>query len=209
MNGPNPDSGETLKLLEQIRQGSPAFDDLFARHRQSLEQVIALRFDPSLRSRVDPSDVVQEAHMEAYRRLPDFLARGPMPFHLWLRKMAQERLIMMRRRHMDASRRAVGQELPLPNRSSVTLGQQLLASGKSPSQLVTQKELAGRVRQAIGNLPHGDREILLMRTYEGLSYDEISCVLEIEPAAARKRYGRALIRLQRLLTQDGLSESQL
>ena len=76
---PKPDSGETLKLLERIRDGSPAFDELFTRHRHSLRQVVALRFDSSLRSRADPSDIVQEAHMEAYRRLADYLAREPMP----------------------------------------------------------------------------------------------------------------------------------
>ena len=85
MNEPKPDSGETLKLLERIRDGSPGADELFARHRQSLRQIVALRFDPSLHSRADPSDIVQETHMEAYRRLPDYLSREPMPFHLWLR----------------------------------------------------------------------------------------------------------------------------
>lgn len=147
--------------------------------------------------------------MEAFRRLPDYLAREPMPFHLWLRKTAQERLIMMRRKHINASCRAMGQELPLPSQSSVVLAQQVLASGGSPSQPVIQEELAARVRQAISELPDNDREILLMRTYEGLSYNEIACVLEIETAATRKRYGRALIRLHKLLAQDGLSESQL
>jgi RNA polymerase sigma-70 factor (ECF subfamily) len=209
MHEANPDSGETLKLLKRIRAGSPAFDALFERHRESLRQAVALRFDPVLRARVDPSDVVQEAQMEAFRRLPDYLARQPMPFHLWLRKMAQERLIMARRKHVVASCRAVGHELPLPSHSSVVLAQQVLASGGSPSQPVIQEELVARVRQAISELPDNDREMLLMRTYEGLSYDEIACVLEIEPTAARKRYGRALIRLHKLLTQDGLSESQL
>lgn len=209
MHEAKPDSGETLKLLERIRAGSPAFDALFERHRGSLRQAVALRFDPALRARVDPSDVVQEAQMEAFRRLPDYLDRQPMPFHLWLRKMAQERLIMARRKHVNASCRAVGQELPLPSHSSVMLAQQVLASGISPSQPVIQEELAGQVRHAISELSDNDREILLMRTYEGLSYDEIACVLGIETAAARKRYGRALIRLHGLLTQDGLSESQL
>ena len=48
-----------------------------------------------------------------------------------------------------------------------------------------------------------------MRTFESLSYDEIACILEIEPAAARKRHGRALLRLHRLLVADGITESKL
>jgi len=52
-----------------------------------------------------------------------------------------------------------------------------------------------------------DREILLMRTVEELPYQEIGCLLDIAPAAARKRYGRALLRLQKLLFDEGLLES--
>jgi DNA-directed RNA polymerase specialized sigma24 family protein len=47
-----------------------------------------------------------------------------------------------------------------------------------------------------------------MRHYEELSYDEISSLLEIDAAAARKRYGRALLRLQNLLRETGPAESQ-
>ncbi len=45
-----------------------------------------------------------------------------------------------------------------------------------------------------------------MRHAEEMSYEEIGCLLEIEPATARKRYGRALIRLQKILTDHGLLE---
>ena len=204
-----PDSDETRGFLQQIQAGKPDFDRLFARHRESLRQSVAMRFDAKLRTRLDPSDIVQDTQIEAFRRLPDYLARNPMPFHLWLRKMAYERLIMMRRRHINASRRAVGQELPLPDASSALLARQVLAGEETPSQHVGQEELAQRVRLAISELPEIDREILLMRTYEGLAYDEISCILEIEPAAARKRHGRALIRLHERLKARGISGSQL
>jgi RNA polymerase sigma-70 factor, ECF subfamily len=52
-----------------------------------------------------------------------------------------------------------------------------------------------------------DREVLLMRHAEELSYEEIGCLLEIQPAAARKRYGRALLRLRKVLSDHGLLES--
>jgi RNA polymerase sigma-70 factor (ECF subfamily) len=147
--------------------------------------------------------------MEAFRRLPEYLQRQPMPFRLWLRKMAYERLIMMRRRHLGASCRAVGNELPLPEQSSVMLAKNLLANEKSPSQQVETAELAHRVRLALAQLPDMDREILLMRTFEMLSYDDIACVLEIESATARKRYGRALLRLHGLLVAEGITGSKL
>lgn len=209
MSDLKPDSDETSDLLNEIRHGKPAFDRLFTRHRDALRATVSLRFDPALRGRLDPSDVVQDTQMEAFRRLPEYLQRQPMPFHLWLRKMAYERLIMMRRRHLGASCRAVGNELPLPEQSSVMLAKNLLVNEKSPSQQVEAAELAQRVRLALAQLPDTDREILLMRTFEMLSYDDIACVLEIESAAARKRYGRALLRLHGLLAAEGITGSKL
>src|SRR5262249_23339149 len=96
-----PDSVETQRLLEQVHAGDrAAFERLFAQSRAGLRQFVELRLDARLRPRVDPSDVVQETQMEAFCRLGDFLARRPMPFHLWLRKTAYERLLKVRRSHL-------------------------------------------------------------------------------------------------------------
>jgi RNA polymerase sigma-70 factor (ECF subfamily) len=203
-----PDSAETQRLLRRIHAGDrQAFEKLFARHRPYLRQVVDLRLDPKVRARVDPSDVVQETHLEAFRRLPDYLERRPMPFRLWLRKTAYERLLMLQRHHLQAQRRAVDREVALPDRSSVQLFRQLLAPGSTPSQQLARAELARRVRQAVAQLAEIDREILLMRNLEGLSNHEVAQVLEIEPAAASQRYGRALLRLRKFLLAGGFSES--
>jgi RNA polymerase sigma-70 factor (ECF subfamily) len=205
-----PDSEVTALLLDRVRAGErTAFEELFARHRPLLRQLVEIRMDTRLRARVDPSDVVQETQLEAFRRLPDYLQRLPMPFRLWLRKAAQERLLMAERQHLGAARRSVKRELALPDNSSATLAQQFAASVASPSQQIAQGELARRVREAVGKLPDLDREILLMRTFEGLSYAEVSCILEIDAATARKRHGRALLRLHRLITESGLTDSQV
>jgi len=82
----------------------------------------------------------------------------------------------------------------------------LIAGGPSPSQQLAAREFAGRVSRAIAQLAEADREILLMRHAEELPYEEIACLLEIELATARKRYGRALIRLQKVLSDHGLLE---
>ena len=204
-----PDSDETRGLLEAAGAGDRrAFDRLLARHRPELRQFVELRMDPRMRGRVDASDVVQETQLEVYRRLADFLDRRPMPFHVWLRKTAYERLLMARRQHVEAAQRAVGREVPLPERSSLLLAQRLLPRGSTPSQSLGRRELARRVHQVLEQLPDADREILFMRNFEERSYPEIACLLDIEPAAARKRHGRALIRLHALLAEDGLMDSQ-
>jgi RNA polymerase sigma-70 factor (ECF subfamily) len=204
MPTPDADSQETLTLLEQADGGdAAACERLLERHQRGLRAFVELRLDPQLRARLNASDVVQEANLEAIRRLPDFLRRRPMPFRLWLRKTAHERLLMLRRRHLGAKRRAVRREVQLPDASSQALANLLLARGSSPSDHLDKKDLAQRVQQALAGLTETDRELLLMRNYEGMEYEEIACILGIESAAVRKRHGRALLRLHAALKNRG------
>jgi RNA polymerase sigma-70 factor (ECF subfamily) len=207
MSEVKPDSAQTCALLEAIRGGdAQALEELLANYRPQLRAFIESHFDPRLRARIDPSDVVQETQMEIARRIADFLARRPMPFRLWLRKKAGERLLNLRRDHLGRACRSVAREQVLPDRSSLLLAGPLLARGPSPSQQVQAQELAQRVSRAVGQLADADRDILLLRHAEDLPFEEIACLLDVEPAAARKRFGRALIRLQNALRGEGLLE---
>jgi RNA polymerase sigma-70 factor (ECF subfamily) len=200
---------ETRALLERLGTGeAEAGEQLLGQHRDELWRQIELRLDRRLRRRVDPSDVVQEAQLEALRRLPDFLRRRPMPFWLWLRKIAYERLIMAYRRHAVAGCRSVGRDVALPADSSAVLGQQLLARGSSPSQGPRRQELTSRVRHAVAELPEADREMVLMRNFEQLTNQQAAAVLEIDPATASQRYGRALMRLRAILAGLGVTGSE-
>jgi RNA polymerase sigma-70 factor (subfamily 1) len=205
-----PNQPDSQQILEQVRAGDPdALDRLLAQYRPYLRQLVELRLDPRLRARVDPSDVVQEAQLEAARRLRDYLRDTPLPFRLWLRQLAQDQLVRLCRRHLGAARRAVGREVALPESSSLLLAQQLAARGATPGGQAEQKELAERVRQAVAALPDADREVLLLRTFEGLPFEEVACVLHVQPAAARKRHGRALLRLTQLLAPGGQAEAPM
>jgi len=198
-----PDSEDTRRLLDRTGVNPDAVGELLARHRPSLRAFVELHLDPAIRARIDASDVVQEAQAELARRLPDFLARRPMPFHLWARKTAYERLLNTRR-DQRAARRDVAREEAVPDRSSLLLARSILAPGPTLSETLVARETAERVARAVEGLADGDREILLMRHAEDLPYEEIACLLDIDTAAARKRYGRALIRLQQLLAAHGI-----
>jgi RNA polymerase sigma-70 factor (ECF subfamily) len=87
------------------------------------------------------------------------------------------------------------------------LARPFLARGSSPSRHLQARELAERVSRAVGRLSDSDREVLLLRHAEDLPFEEIGCLLGIDSAAARKRFGRALIRLQKVLRDEGLSGS--
>lgn len=209
-----PDSSDTVDLLDRIGAGEQeAFNRLFARHEGWLKRLVELRLDDRIRARLDASDVVQETQLEAFRRLKGFLKQPPMPFRLWLRKTLEDRLRMAERRHLGAMRRSVRRELAMPEPSSSADGRgpgqrQIAGADPTPSQQFARNELSSQVRQAIAALEAIDREILLMRSLEGLSYGEVSYILEIDEAAARKRHGRALLRLHARLAEQGFTESQ-
>jgi RNA polymerase sigma-70 factor (ECF subfamily) len=210
MHEVQPDPPDTQGLLRRVRAGDRrAFELLFARHQAYLHRLVELRLDPRLRPRLDPSDVVQEAHVEALNRLDAYLASPALPFRLWLRQIAFDRTLKARRHHMGTARRSLGREVPLPEESSVVLARRLLAGGPAPGQELDSRELARRLRRAVAQLPEADREVVILRHFEGLSNQEVACLLGLDPATASKRHGRALLRLHRILSAGGLTESQL
>jgi RNA polymerase sigma-70 factor (ECF subfamily) len=202
----------TGDLLRRVQAGDPrAFDQLFARHRAVLYRVVTRRLGRSLRGRIDPSDVVQETQIDAMRRLHDFFERRPMPFRTWLVRTAVQRVLKFRR-HAQAARRDIGRERPLPvddDSSSPGPFRSIAADGLTASQQIAARDLASRLHAVLDRLPEPDRAIVGMRALEGLSYEDAGIRLEIDPATARKRYGRALLRLRALLLADGLTESHL
>ncbi len=177
------DSRETERLLARAADGDrAAFDRLFELHRASLRRLVALRMDDRLKARLDPSDIVQETHMVAYRRFHDYLNRRPMPFRLWLRKTAQQQVFDAGRNHIDRRRRSLLREEGTLNRSSILVARGLLTDGSSPAEKVARREQERRVAAAVAELGATDREIVVMRNVEGLTFDEIALVLDMRPA---------------------------
>jgi RNA polymerase sigma-70 factor (ECF subfamily) len=200
---------DTQELLRRARQGEQAaLEGLFARHREQLRYGIALRLDRRLAARIDVSDVLQETYLEATRRLEEYLNRPELPFSLWLRWLARDKVLALHRQHLQADRRAVGREVqPLPVESSAQLMSGLMASGPTASQVLAAAELAEQLRLALQQMSEGEREILLWRHFEQLTNREIALLLRISDAAANKRYIRALQRLRGLLGNLGVSKS--
>jgi RNA polymerase sigma-70 factor (ECF subfamily) len=203
------EAAEIQDLLVRARQGEPAaFADLFARHREQLRRAISWRLDRRLAARVDVSDVLQETYLEAARRLPAYLQSPEMPFHLWLRWLAGEKVLAAHRQHLLADKRAVGREVPpLPVDSSAQFVNGLVGQGPTPSRAAAALEAAERLRLALQKLDDLEREIILWRHFEQLTNREIAQLLRIGEAAANKRYIRALDRLRGLLLNLGISGS--
>ena len=209
MRKPHSDSAETARLLDLAAAGDEtAFDRLFERYRPIIWQTVDRRLGPRVRARVDPSDVVQETHIDVYQRLGEFLRRRPMPFRLWVLKTAHERLLKIERYHLGTAKRSIYREVPLPDSSSLELAGRFATSGYLPSSRMRREELARQMRLILGRLSRQDREIILLRNFDSLSNQEAACLLELSPEAAKKRYTRALLRLQQLISQSGLRGSE-
>src|SRR5262249_28054363 len=100
------DAGDVSKLLAHTAAGDEAaLNDLFTRYRKRLKQMVRLRLNRRLQGRIDDSDIIQEAFFEAAKRLPEYLAKKPLPFFLWLRHITGEKLVDAHRRHLGAKMR--------------------------------------------------------------------------------------------------------
>ena len=198
----------TLVLLDRVRDGDPdAVNRLLERHRSAIRRMIDLRMDRVIERRVDASDIVQDVMIEANRRLADYLANPVMPFRLWLRHMARDRLIDAHRRHRVAANRSLDREVPLVGpsdgeHSGVDALGQLADRELTPAAAATWHELERRFAAAVERLDDADRQIVLLKHFEHLSTADAAAALGLSKPAAGMRYLRAMRRLRSLL--DGL-----
>ena len=197
-----PQSDPTAELLLDAKKGDAgAVEQLLTRHREALKRMVDMRLDKRVAQRVDVSDIVQEVLVEASRRLQLYLENPVMPFHLWIRQIAKDRIIDAHRRHRVSAKRSVDRERRLelngqPDASTIELAGQLLDPELTPAARATQREMAIQVQTCIEQLDERDRDILLMRHYEQLSNQEVAQALGLTEPAASMRYLRALKRLR-------------
>jgi RNA polymerase sigma-70 factor (ECF subfamily) len=198
-------STDTASLLEQARAGDQAaLNEIFDRNRARLRRMVELRLDRRLQARIDASDVIQEAYVDAVRRLEEFLSRPDYPLYLWLRQIVGERLLKLHRYHLGTRMRDAELEVSiyrgaLPAATSAALAAQLLGKHTSPTQAAVRVERMLRLQEALNSLDPMDREVLSLRHFEDLTLAETAQSLEIKEAAAAKRYIRALKRLKAVL----------
>ncbi|MEM6470043.1 MAG: sigma-70 family RNA polymerase sigma factor [Planctomycetota bacterium] len=198
------------QLIDRAADGDGlAMSELFERYRGPLKKMVRVRLNRHLYGRVDESDVVQDAYLEAARRLNEYASAPRAPFFLWLRKITSQRLIDTHRRHLGAQARDAGVEVALhkargPMASSVMLARALLGGLTSPTQAAVKAETRIAIQEALASMSEIDREILSLRHLESLTNVEAAMELEIDASAASKRYLRALQRLKQLLEELGL-----
>src|SRR5215469_10343231 len=131
-------SSETNRLLGRAAGADPeGWGQLLARHRPRLRRMVALRLDRRLQGRIDASDVIQEAYLEAWSRLTEYVREPKTPFFLWLRFLAGQKLVTLHRHHLGVEMRSASLEVALypgtmPEASSAALAAQLLGHDTRP-----------------------------------------------------------------------------
>src|SRR5262249_39038471 len=140
------DDEATSRLIDGAVGGDRAcLGQLLERHRDRLRRMVSLRIDPGMSGRVDPSDVIREAYLETSARLPEYAQARSMPFFLWLRLIAGQRLRILHRHHLGVQARDAGREVEMgsilyPGASFDALAAHLAAGGPSPSEAARRDE---------------------------------------------------------------------
>jgi RNA polymerase sigma-70 factor (ECF subfamily) len=202
-------ASENDELLRLASEGDPtSWEALVGRSRSRLRRMVAFRLDQRLQGRVDPSDVLQDAYLEAWKDLGAYLREPPMPFFLWLRSVASSKLRELHRHHLGTQMRDPRREVSIhgvamPETTATALAAELLGNLTRASEEAVRVEIKLRLQEALDTMDSLDREVLALRHFEQLSPAETAQVLGINEKAAGMRYVRALRRLKEILSDLG------
>jgi RNA polymerase sigma factor (sigma-70 family) len=181
----DPESG--AELLRRARQGDEeALNDLLKLVRDWMKRVASKVTPP--RGDFDSSDVVQDAQLLIARKIERFRGEGLGKFCRWVYAILRNRATTLSRRGKPTA--------PLPEGSSADV--RLPADDETPSGELVAEETRQEVRDAVSRLLPEDQDVILLHDfqYEALTHEEVAKLLGISTVAARKRYQRALERLQ-------------
>lgn len=175
--------------------------ELFAQHRERLRRMVQLRLDRRLNGRVDASDVIQDAYVDATQRFAEYQSKPEVSPFVWLRFLTSQKLAQLHRFHLGVQGRDAGREVSIDGggrleASSAALAAKLVGRFSSPSNAANRAELRQQLQDALNAMDEFDREVLALRHFEQLDNAEAAQVLGIENQAAYKRYVRAIRRLK-------------
>jgi RNA polymerase sigma-70 factor, ECF subfamily len=195
----------TSALINRARDHDPtAIGELLNKYRDRLHRFVDIRMDDRLRGRVDPSDVIQEATLAASRQMPDYFQHAELPFYIWLRLIAAQKLVGLHRHHLHVKARNARRDVRffnarLPDASSEMLAAQLLARTTGPSQAAIRAEQRCSLQEVLRGMESADREIIVLRHFEQLSNLEAAKLMGCNESTTKTRHYRAIKRLKSIL----------
>lgn len=206
------EAANTDALTRAAHGDGEAWGTLLTTHQARLARMVAFRMDPRLRGRIDATDVVQDAFVEASAHRDAYFRSPSVPLFLWLRGVVSNKLLEVHRHHLGTRMRDAARDKSLHSGADTddtgALCAHLIGRLTSPSVAAARDELRLRLAEALDKMDPTDREVLTLRHFEQLSNAEAAEVVGIQERAAAKRYLRALERLRIILSElpGGLSE---
>lgn len=170
-------------------------EDLLDHYRPWLRSLAIAELPRALGTRMDASDVVQEALLEIARDLPAFRGTTRLELEGWMLQTLRHQIRDATRYHRRQCR-AVGREQP-----GASL-QQLPSSASTGSAVVRGEESRSRLAQTLEQLPDDYRAVILLRQQLDLTFAEIGERMNRSADAARMLWGRAILRLSEMLPED-------
>jgi RNA polymerase sigma-70 factor, ECF subfamily len=184
-------AGEQQAALELARLGdSEALGRLLESYRPYIRLLVRGVRDPRLRARIDESDLIQDALVQAHRFFADFHGASVDEFLAWLRPVVLRAAGHTLRSHRGTGKRDVGRE-----KAAEDLAALLIDSGTSPSAQAIKHEQTARLAAALEQLPEDMQQVLLGRHMDDLPYADLAERLGKSEGALRVLYTRALRRL--------------
>jgi RNA polymerase sigma-70 factor (ECF subfamily) len=185
---------DTVQLLRRWHGGDrKALDALLERDLPWIRERVRRRLGPLLKAKGETEDFVQDAVLEVLRYAPPFVLGDRAQFRALLARIAEN---VLRDRHdrYAALRRALHRERPLPAGADLDLGPPCDSSLR-PSRMAERGEWERWVRLGLELLDPDERELVLLREWDGLRFPEIGARLGVSEDAARMRFHRALAHL--------------
>ncbi|MGY8817750.1 MAG: sigma-70 family RNA polymerase sigma factor, partial [Pseudomonadales bacterium] len=147
-----------------------------------------------IRDQSEVEDVCQEAFIKVYKALPKF--RGDSAFYTWLYRVA----INTAKNHMvTKGRRPPGTDVDLGDADLAELPSELVDNG-SPEAKLSSNELHLLINNAIEELPEDLRTAFTLREFGGLSYEEITQIMDCPVGTVRSRIFRAREALDKVIS---------
>lgn len=204
---PSESESDVERQLALARGGNvEAVGRLLEHFRAYLTLLARIQIGRRLQGKVDPTDLVQDTFLEAYRNFGQFQGGTPETLLAWLRQILAGQLAHLIRRYFNTQahdiklEQTIEQEL---SHSSCMLDRGLADKQPSPSDVVSRREQVVLLADALERLTKDYREVIILRQLEGLSFADVARRLGRSVDSVQKLWVRALERLRLELTTNG------
>jgi RNA polymerase sigma-70 factor, ECF subfamily len=176
------------------KKDSRAFEELIRRHQRTVYALL-YRLAPDWS---DTSDLAQEVFIRMWRSIGNL--RNPSAFRSWLSQIVTN-LFYDELRKRPRQLPTISMDEPMDSEEGDNnMTRDIRDKAAGPDELCQRNELTAVVRQAMGKLPEQFRTAIILREFEGLSYEEIALITNTEIGTVKSRIARARAKIQEMVT---------